>query len=337
MSGADSLTLLIPGLRCPPAAEAVAALPPLPALTRALARADRDAIAILRGTGPTLVALAGLPPGALPAGALTARANDQDGTGDWIRIDPVHLAADAGGVRLMYGAPLAIDEAESDALTTWLSAQLDAPVHAAGARYWYTAHPQPDAELHPLDTALGTRIGPYQPHGAGGSAMRKWLNEVQMLLHQHPVNQRRTDHGEPAINSVWPWGAGALPDAAVWPFDASWADEPAVVGLAALAGTAAEPAAQRFDQADNGHRRFVLLPAVFEAGRLGAVEQWLDAMARLERDWFAPAVDALAAGRLGELTVHDGSGARFTLRPPMRWRVWRRRTLHELLDDAPQD
>jgi hypothetical protein len=35
----------------------------------------------------------------------------------------------------------------------------------------------------------------------------KLLNEIQMFLYQHPVNQQRELRGQPVINSLWCWGA----------------------------------------------------------------------------------------------------------------------------------
>ena len=40
---------------------------------------------------------------------------------------------------------------------------------------------------------------------------RKLLNEAQILLHAHPINQARESRGQPRVNSLWPWGGGSLP------------------------------------------------------------------------------------------------------------------------------
>jgi hypothetical protein len=42
---------------------------------------------------------------------------------------------------------------------------------------------------------------------------RHAINEAQMVLHAHPVNQARQAAGQPVVNSLWPWGGGRLPAA----------------------------------------------------------------------------------------------------------------------------
>ena len=60
------------------------------------------------------------------------------------------------------------------------------------------------------DTA--TREGVDPATGADyTSVVRMLLNEVQVLLHQHPLNAARQTRGLPPVNSVWFWGAGRLP------------------------------------------------------------------------------------------------------------------------------
>ena len=46
------------------------------------------------------------------------------------------------------------------------------------------------------------------PGGRDAVRVRALVNELQMLLHEHPVNERRAARGLPAVNSVWLWGAG---------------------------------------------------------------------------------------------------------------------------------
>jgi hypothetical protein len=43
--------------------------------------------------------------------------------------------------------------------------------------------------------------------------IRRLQNEMQMLLYTHPLNDARQARGQPAINSVWFHGSGAVPGA----------------------------------------------------------------------------------------------------------------------------
>ena len=41
-------------------------------------------------------------------------------------------------------------------------------------------------------------------------ALRRLMTEMQMLLHEHPVNAGGTRRGVPAINAVWVHGGGEI-------------------------------------------------------------------------------------------------------------------------------
>ena len=51
----------------------------------------------------------------------------------------------------------------------------------------------------------------YRADRAGTLPWYKLLNEIQMFMHQHEVNQQRMQSGLLAINSLWFWGAGSRP------------------------------------------------------------------------------------------------------------------------------
>ena len=58
---------------------------------------------------------------------------------------------------------------------------------------------------------------------------KRWhsiLNEIQMVLHEHPVNEAREGRGEPPVNSVWLWGAGPMPGDVDAPFQSVSANDP---------------------------------------------------------------------------------------------------------------
>ena len=144
------------------------------------------------------------------------------------------------------------------------------------------------------------------------------INEAQMVLHAHPVNEAREARGDPAVNSLWPWGAGRLPASAHCSWHSVAADDPAVLGAARLAGAR--------------HRALPRSAAVWlerlpEEGRhLAALDALRTPLDALERDWFAPLLAALRAGRVGMLTLHVPDAAEAvsfeTIRGDLR-RFWR--------------
>ncbi len=74
---------------------------------------------------------------------------------------------------------------------------------------WYL---QPSTELQVATCCPSavTAIGMYEcmPQGVGARELQRLMTELQMQLHQHPVNHTRALRGQPQINAVWLWGQG---------------------------------------------------------------------------------------------------------------------------------
>ncbi|MEX0900514.1 MAG: hypothetical protein WD081_07465 [Gammaproteobacteria bacterium] len=301
----SSLTLSVRGLREPPAplASLREHLGPTTALDR-FVRADRAEPAW--SLAPTA------------AGALTAlAAGDEPGDAWWARLDPVHLVAGNDSLRM---APPTLDDDDSATLVAYLAHELDLPIFRADATHWYARFAPYDERLHAPSEVLGRNIDAYLPRDSG---LLRWINEAQMVLHQHPVNQRRADHGEPAINCVWPWGGGVIEAPDAMPFTRVCTLRPELKGTARFHGLEVAAVPRTFADTPHQGDTLVELDALFEAGRLGAVETWVHALRTLVQDWLAPAVHALDADELASLILYDGQTAH-TLRRGMRWRVWRR-------------
>ncbi len=56
-------------------------------------------------------------------------------------------------------------------------------------------------------SAVGKKITPFLAQAHQHIEWYKFLNEIQMFLHQHPLNQQRLQKGLPMMNSLWFWGA----------------------------------------------------------------------------------------------------------------------------------
>jgi hypothetical protein len=237
----------------------------------------------------------------LPAGALTAGAE-----GFWLRADPVHLRLLGDSMVLV--PVTGLRQAEADQLVATLNRQF------SGRHDFRAPHPEAwamRAEPAALETRspqelAGMDIDPHLP-GAPWTAL---LNEIQMALHEHPVNEAR----ELAVNSVWLWGAGALPRGATAPWRSVSAAEPLALGLARAAGIAPRAPARRAE---------TWLADLPEDGRHLVVLE--GAAAALEESWFAPLLAALRDGRIGMLTLHvPDAGTSFEITRADLRRFWRR-------------
>jgi hypothetical protein len=134
-------------------------------------------------------------------------------------ISPVHVRVGMDHVSLIGPSGLALGESDSRAVFETLQAWLQ----DAGWRLewlapdrWRLEHP----DLALLRTAAlarveGDRIDAWPPTSPDPALVRRWKqlqNELQMLLHTHPVNDERAARGLPPVNSVWLSGTGAWPE-----------------------------------------------------------------------------------------------------------------------------
>ena len=129
--------------------------------------------------------------------------------GCWMRADPVNLNLQRD--QLMMSA---VQAGSGEAAA--LSASLNEHFSGQGLEF-FAPHPQrwyvrlgelPRIRTTPLLQALGGDVRGVLPVGAEAARWHQLFNEVQMLLHAHPVNEAREARGEPTINSVWFWGGG---------------------------------------------------------------------------------------------------------------------------------
>jgi hypothetical protein len=279
-------------------AGALAAEARLPALERLLAR-GRVTRADPQGVAAWLGRACGLDP--VPAGALTAGE-----AGFRLRADPVHYRVLRDRVVIVPAA--ALDAQTADALVATLNRHFAGhhEFRAATPGAWtMTSAPAP-IDAPPAAEVFGRDFAECLP-AAPWPAL---LNEIQMVLHEHPANNGR----EGPANGVWLWGAGERPEKVSAPWRSIASDDALAQGLARAAGIESHAAPR------TAAEWLVTLPG---AGRhlvqLGALEGAMDDA------WVAPLLDALRAGRLGMLTLHapEAGLAVEAVRLDLR-RFWRR-------------
>jgi hypothetical protein len=277
----------------------------------------------------------GLEDAPLPAGALTlAGAGGEPGEACWARADPVHLRLMRDRLVVVPPDAFRLSRAEAEGLAAALNRHFAERLvlEVVQPERWcarlepgfaFDAAPPLEAAGRDADLALRSA-------GEGGKRWGTLLNEVQMLLHEHPVNEAREARGEPPVNSLWLWGAGPAPRVALARWQAVSAADPVALGLARLSGVrhVALPAAAQalLERVAGEGRLLVVLDALRAPLALGEGALYRECLERLERDWFAPLLAALRSGRIGMVTVHvpDRLGASFeTIRGDLR-RFWRR-------------
>lgn len=257
------------------------------------------------------------------------------GEADALRVDTPLLCADpshlhfAGNYLLLTDAgELAITREEADALIAAINAEFSdiGRFEAPTPDRWYL-HPTkaPTAQLSRLSAATGRPVVHYLPSNGDALVWQRTMNEIQVVLHNHPINRTREAAGQRTINSVWFWGPGELPASLSAPATHLAVSSPLVRGMARAAGL--EPTTpQTFADLPAGDA-LVELSAVYHPSLYLDLEPWQAALLDLERDWFAPAVAALKAGTLSTLTLtmpDERGGRQITLKRRHLWCFWRK-------------
>ncbi len=330
--------LLLAGFAAPPDAQVR-----LPALEKLLARGRRTS-GPWTSAGQWLLEGFGVERQADWPSAPFALRGDGGNPGEafWVHADPVHLAAGNTQVAAAGGDALAITREEADAFAGTINAHFGSAMQVFPLRpgRWYArlAAPPPGAAA-PLADVLecGIDVSGIDISGAGdpdtGESAIGWhalMNELQMLLFEHPLNLAREERGAPAVNGVWLWGGGRDAPANAAPVTAVHADLPLAAGLASAAGVRAGPLPGRA-AALLGHTHSGVVLAIHERADVEA----------LERDWMAPLAQALSSGDIGMLTLHLATGEDIlsveNTRSDLR-RFWRRpRPLAHWLPRAESD
>lgn len=251
------------------------------------------------------------------------------GTADWLCADPVQLSFTQQSLMLADASTLDLSMDEAQAVIDSLNREFPdlGQFHAETPERWYLRLAKPATlSSHRLDKVVGRRVDRFLPEGPDGGAWRRHFNEIQVLLHNHPVNLAREAAGRPKLNSVWFWGEGTLPAAAATPpFEAVIADDILARGFARHAGV--EPgSAPRGFSLPKAPRALAVVSQLQRPALYGDLDAWCDALQGVDREWLAPALAAVKAGQLASLTLTAlGDRSRLEIRLTRRdlWKFWR--------------
>ena len=342
--------LVIPDLLLPQplAGEACAGLS-LPALQKLLGRGRREILEPVSLEQLLYLSFAKPDPAypALddaPVAAISASFDGLD-TGCWLRADPVNLSLQRDHL-LLSGVRVNSEEAAQ------LCASLNG--HFAGQGIEFRApHPQrwylrpdelPRIRTTPLSQALGNDVRRILPAGEDAVRWHQLFNEVQMLLHAHPVNEARVERGEAIINSVWFWGggcdrasgslrssgepAGPLLAGALLRknYDCVSSDDVLAEMFAASAGIPFSLWAEQWRDESAIGRQLLVWTGLREVLQRGDLAGWRTALQEFETGYVQPIFQALRSGRIAGLQL-DVPGRQKRMRMRLTrydaWALWR--------------
>jgi hypothetical protein len=292
----------------------------LPALETLLARGTRQDMCTTEGVeaavrGPGIARQQDW-----PLAPITLQANGgQPGTDYWLRADPVHFSVMRDRIVLAGSHDLELCQAEADELAASIAAHFGAdlspqPLHPQ--RWYLRLSTTPELATTPLSRAMGCDIDPLLPRGHDASRFRSQLNELQMLLHDHPVNQTREIRGQLPINSLWLWGGGTLPQ--VRPHALRIATDNAdAIALIQFAGATRIPADAHANQ---GNPDIVVLETLVAAGQVGDAFGWREGVRAVDEQ-----LQAWLQGGRTFILADPVRGLAYAWCKADRYKFWRRR------------
>ncbi|MET0533789.1 MAG: hypothetical protein ABW171_06155 [Steroidobacter sp.] len=258
-----------------------------------------------------------------PSAAVTRTGlTNERAAGFWLRMQPMHFIAGLDRITtvvLRGAARMTVEERSS--LAPMFAEHLQSTgieLHAAGDEWLLRSESPLRLQTVSPEFAAANPHSDILPRGADAGPVRRLMTEMQMLLHEHPVNVRRQARGAQAINAVWVHGEGMLSDLTPVSLPAGYGEDPFLRGIYRLhdqtVGTTPADAKVLLAQL-RGPTVAVIDPPNLDA---------------LETQWLAPLARALLSGAFSKLTlmmnewrVSADRADMFKLwrreRPPMEW------------------
>ncbi len=300
----------------------------LPAFEKLLARGRRDVCAAEGVEAQVCGALGVARQQDYPIAPITLQSDCGDaGAHYWLRADPVHLRVMRDRIVLASPAELRLTQPEAEALAHSIGEHFGpafSPQTLHPARWYLRLDQPPRLHTTPISLAVGCDIDPLLPQGQDAMQFRTQLNELQMLLFEHPVNQAREARGELPVSSLWLWGGGCLP-AMPKTMMALYSNDVEVRALGRFCGVEAAAMPGVFPAGLLEENSLIVLDQLKEAGQYGDALAWREAISALERDWFAPLIAYLRWHPAAVRITDPAMGQALALNRFDYWKTWHRR------------
>ncbi len=251
----------------------------------------------------------------------------------WIRADPVHLRIEQNHIMLADSQIFQITQEEANQFAEVLNDNFSKDslifLPLRPDRWYVHTADIPMIHTHSLSQMTCRNINNSLPFGQDSIRWHKIFNEIQMLLHEHPLNQARTVRGELAINSIWFWGGGTMPEKVISHYNQVWSHDafPRALAQASHTQQAELPSsAATWQQSATSGNHLVVLNTLLEKANYKNAYSWRENLKELEQNWFKPLHQALQKGKIDQLTItamNENSTLNFTITRGSLWKFWR--------------
>jgi hypothetical protein len=247
--------------------------------------------------------------------------------GCWLRADPVHLNLQRNQL-LLAGVQVSSEEAAAfcASLNEYFAGQGMEFFAPLPQRWYVRVDAMPHIRTRPLSQVMGGDVRGALPTGEDAQRWHQVLNEIQMLLFAHPLNEARDARGTLAINSLWLWGAGHSENLSLLKnYDNVSSDEVLVEMFAAVAGVSSAEWTGQWR--DTEGRQLLVWTGLRSALQSGDLAAWRSALQDFEIGYARPLWQALRSGTIARLQIDILSGnniRRVLLTRGDTWAFWRR-------------
>ncbi len=168
-------------------------------------------------------------------------------------------------------------------------------------------------------SVLGKTANPYMEQSRANLAWYRLLNEMQMFLHQHAINEHRLQQGKLPVNSLWFWGGGGQPPA-LQKHHGWFCDDTLLNRFAESLALRPRSLGELNENIQDG---IVIDLRLLQALKSPQIEGLETLLGEIDRRILLPVLDTAARGRLA-VTLRAGFDLDFELGPSAHLRFWRR-------------
>lgn len=259
-------------------------------------------------------------------------------SGGWCAAaDPVHLETRLHHLRVRALPEVLLSESHMRRLFATLQAELgsDGGISFSQIGACGYIHAEDAIAVSPVSARVAHGCVPdeFTPGGDAAKQLHRLQGELQLLLHDHEVNEERAAEGLPVINSLWFWGGGVAPlqsSPSTGRLPVLYANDPLFTGYWLCHGGDARPwtgdTAEWIKQVETD------VVAVFPELIVGkSVDEAMQAQA----DCLRQVRRIVSRGDLRMLTIRAADELQIEIRRRDVFRVWRR--IHPLLSSQADD
>ena len=251
--------------------------------------------------------------------------------GIWLRVDPIHVRADGNRLKLVDNSQFTLTQhdalelaGEINNLLKPYNLELEIP---CPTRWYLKLNEDCHLKTKPIDSVIGENILSSMPTGDDKINFGQLMNDIQMTLHDLPINISRVEEKKLSINSVWLWGYGKLPDILNRNWSFVYSNEILSEGLSMLSATPFSKLPQGFNDIKDKESEYINLIVVSDFDKFRHYydfDEWVEMLMDYEINWFTPIFEALKAKDIDEITIETDINS-ITINQYTKYNFWKRK------------